>query len=232
MTNQEFITFIAPSAVEFFKAYKISAAFIIAQGCLESAYGTAAPGNNLFGIKADSSWAGPIVRVPTKEYINGQEVTVQATFRAYKTMGDSITDHGNFLLTNSNYHNLIGADYRASCRLIASVDGYATDQTYGAQLLEIIAQFGLAKYDVVSYPTYNVLVNQQVYKAIAVNSATYVLWTALREFNTPYSYKGNGRMTVSGKDVQGVVCEGDTYLPWACLADGIKSMKIEWVFSK
>ncbi len=72
----------------------------------------------------------------------------------------------------------------------------------------------------------------RVFKAIAVHGETYVLWTALVELGTSHTYKGNGLMTVNNKDVQGVVCEGITYLPWECLADGVKSIKDEWVFTK
>ncbi|GMA48672.1 hypothetical protein GCM10025857_39820 [Alicyclobacillus contaminans] len=53
MTPQQFIATVAPAAVAFYRAHKISAALTIAQAALESEWGTAAPGNNLFGIKAD-----------------------------------------------------------------------------------------------------------------------------------------------------------------------------------
>lgn len=147
MTPQQFIMSIAPAAVVFYRQHKISAALRIAQACLESEYGKNAPGNNLFGIKADPSWQGPTVDVPTQEFEGGKWITIQAKFRAYKTMGESLTDNGSFLLVNSRYKNLVGADYKTACNEIGKVDGYATDPTYSTKLLEIIAQFGLDKYD-------------------------------------------------------------------------------------
>jgi len=147
MTDEQFIASVAPAAVAFYRTRKISAALTIAQACLESGYGKHAPGNNLFGIKADPSWHGPTVFERTQEFINGQRIVISAAFRAYPTLGDSLTDHGNFLLDNPRYKNLIGADYKTACEEIAKVDGYATDPTYGETLLEIITEFGLAKYD-------------------------------------------------------------------------------------
>ncbi len=86
----------------------------------------------------------------------------------------------------------------------------------------------------VSQPAYrklSVLVNGRFYAAIDVDDTTYVVWTALNEFNTPYEYRGNGLMTVRGQDIQGVVFGGSTYLPWSCLAPGIHAAKVDWSFT-
>ncbi|MCL6442484.1 MAG: glucosaminidase domain-containing protein [Alicyclobacillus sp.] len=152
-TDQAFIESVAPAAVEFYKSHKFSAAVNIAQGCLESLYGTACPtahgvnSHNLYGIKADTSWRGPFVVVPTQEYIGGRYVTIQAAFRAYPSYADSVTDHNNFFIDNPRYHNLFGMSYQQAANTIAAVDGYATDPNYGAKLLSIIKMFGLQKYD-------------------------------------------------------------------------------------
>ena len=144
---KQFIADVAPMAHQFFCDHKISAALIIAQGILESGYGQYAPGNNLFGIKADASWHGAVISEQTKEYINGQWETVTATFRAYPSKGDSLVDHGKFLLENSRYHNLIGAPWQQAVELIHQ-DGYATDPTYTQQLRALITQWDLEQYDV------------------------------------------------------------------------------------
>lgn len=145
--DRAFIESIASDATLFYEAHKISAAMNIAQGCLESFYGEDAPGNNLFGIKADPSWHGPIVHVPTMEFEHSRWVTIEADFRAYPTTGASLIDHGNFLLDNPRYANLVGMDYVKACNTVAAVDHYATDPNYGAKLLSIIKLFGLQKYD-------------------------------------------------------------------------------------
>jgi flagellum-specific peptidoglycan hydrolase FlgJ len=146
MTPQQFISAIAHSAVAFMRAHKISAALVIAQGALESGWGGSAPGNNLFGIKADASWTGHTITESTQEVINGKTITVQAKFRAYANIGDSLSDHAQVLL-ESRYKNLIGADYKTACGLIGALDHYATDPQYGAKLLEIIQQYDLIQYD-------------------------------------------------------------------------------------
>ncbi|MFD1674409.1 glycoside hydrolase family 25 protein [Alicyclobacillus fodiniaquatilis] len=80
-----------------------------------------------------------------------------------------------------------------------------------------------------TYPIFNVFVLDHPYSAIAVDNVTYVLWTALNTMGTPHVYKGNGVMTVNGKDVQGIVYQGSTYLPWDSLASSVKSEKV-WHF--
>lgn len=80
-----------------------------------------------------------------------------------------------------------------------------------------------------SYTQFNVFVLDHVYSAIAVGDVTYVLWTALNTLGTPHTYKGSGLMNVNGTDVQGVVFQGNTYLPWDSLAPGIQSQRV-WQF--
>jgi flagellum-specific peptidoglycan hydrolase FlgJ len=137
---------VAPPSIEVMREHGIPASLTIAQGALESAWGTHAPGNNLFGIKWTSGCGFGYVEVPTTEYINGNPVTITARFRKYSSFADSIMDHGNFLLQNSRYANLRGTDYKAACQLIQQ-DGYATDPAYAKQLIELIEQYQLYKYD-------------------------------------------------------------------------------------
>ena len=145
--DQQFIKEIAPAAVSFYESHQFSAAVNIAQPCLESGYGTAAPGHNLYGIKADSSWKGHVVVEKTQEFYGGEYVTINAAFRAYPDFAASVEDHNQFFIDNPRYHNLFGLNYVQCANTIAAVDHYATDPTYGAQLLSIIRMFGLQKYD-------------------------------------------------------------------------------------
>jgi flagellum-specific peptidoglycan hydrolase FlgJ len=146
MNPADFIALVAPSAVKFMREHGIPASVLIAQGALESGWGEHAPGNNLFGIKWTSGCGFDYVEAPTREFINGKWVNITARFRKYHSIADSIKDHGNFLLQNSRYANLRGTDYKAACQLIQQ-DGYATDPSYAKQLLEIIEQYQLYKYD-------------------------------------------------------------------------------------
>ena len=103
--------------------------------------------NNLFGIKANSSWTGPYVEMPTKENYNGQLVTVMARFRAYGSWEESINDHSKFLTVNKRYANLRGVtDYKTACILIKQ-DGYATSATYTQTLINTIEKYNLFLWD-------------------------------------------------------------------------------------
>lgn len=149
MEQQQFINSIKDGAIACMKKYKILASLTIAQAIQESGGGTsqlAVEANNLFGIKR---WGYPdYVTLPTTEYTNGQETTVNADFRKYGSWTDSINDHAAFLLENSRYSNLVGCtDYNQACVLI-SQDGYATDPNYTNSLLQIIKEYDLQQYDI------------------------------------------------------------------------------------
>ncbi|MZP29802.1 N-acetylmuramoyl-L-alanine amidase [Heliobacterium undosum] len=85
----------------------------------------------------------------------------------------------------------------------------------------------------VSYQAIKVQLNGKPWMdGIVVNNETYVVWTALQEFQTPFTYKGNGLMNISGVDVQGVVYHGDTYIIWTSLAEKVQAVPISdgWNF--
>src|SRR6202035_123528 len=101
--------------------------------------------NNLFGIKG----TGPAVSVlrPTQEYQNGQTVTVNAPFRVYSSMAQSITDHSLLLATGSSYKQAM-ADRRSPDAFANALTGvYATDPNYGASLITIMRQYNLYRFD-------------------------------------------------------------------------------------
>ena len=104
MTPQSFILYICNAARDCQKATKIPASFTIAQAAVESGWGARTPGNNLFGIKADKSWHGDVIPVPTHEVIDGVRKAVTCNFRKYLSWGDSINDHAKFLTENPRYH--------------------------------------------------------------------------------------------------------------------------------
>lgn len=151
MTVKEFLDIIVDNAVLNCNASNLLPSPTLAQAIIESRYGTsklAVEANAIFGIKADSRWSGKTCAKQTKEYVNGQYVTVVAQFRAYDSWDDSIVDHNNFLLQNKRYSNLIGVrDYKRYCQLIAK-DGYATAPDYAQTLIDCIEKYNLAQYDV------------------------------------------------------------------------------------
>ncbi|HWN61278.1 MAG TPA: glycoside hydrolase family 73 protein, partial [Streptosporangiaceae bacterium] len=146
--QQAFIAQVAPGALAAQRQYGIPAAVTIAQAIDESGWGQsllASQDNNLFGIKGTGP-AGSVVR-PTQEYQNGQTVTVNAPFRAYSSMAQSITDHSLLLATGSSYKQAM-ADRRSPDAFANDLTGvYATDPNYGASLVTIMRQYNLYRFD-------------------------------------------------------------------------------------
>lgn len=121
----------------------------MAQAIIESGWGKYAPGHNLFGIKADSSWTGPSDELPTQEYSGGSAYTIMAKFRVYNSWAESIEDHGRFLKNNSRYtqYGMFNAkDYIGQAQALQNA-GYATGSTYANDLINTINEYGLSKYD-------------------------------------------------------------------------------------
>ncbi len=86
MNPNDFISAISPAARASAKTTKIPASFVVAQGALESGWGTSAlskQGFNLFGVKADAAWHGDVLTMDTREFLKGQWVTVAAKWRKY-----------------------------------------------------------------------------------------------------------------------------------------------------
>jgi flagellum-specific peptidoglycan hydrolase FlgJ len=146
--RQAFIAQVAPGALAAQRQYGIPASVTIAQAIDESGWGQsmlATQDNNLFGIKGTGP-AGSVLR-PTLEYQNGQAVTMNAPFRVYASMAQSITDHSVLLATGSSYKQAM-ADRRSPDAFAHDLTGvYATDPDYGASLITIMRQYNLYRYD-------------------------------------------------------------------------------------
>jgi flagellum-specific peptidoglycan hydrolase FlgJ len=146
--QQAFINEVAPGAMAAQREYGIPAAVTIAQAIDESGWGQsklAVEDHNLFGIKG----TGPAgsVTMPTQEYVNGQTVTIDAPFRVYSNITQSITDHSLLLATGSSYQQAM-ADRRSPDAFANDLTGvYATDPNYGASLITIMRQYNLYRFD-------------------------------------------------------------------------------------
>lgn len=146
---QDFIDKVLPGAIKGYLEHNILPSLTIAQAILESNSGKsqlAKKGNNLFGIKADSRWTGKKINFPTKEFIKGKEITVNAYFRAYDSFAESVEDHSKFLLTKRYEKVRTSKDYKEAAHEIWKA-GYATDPDYPGKLIGIIKQYELYKYD-------------------------------------------------------------------------------------
>jgi flagellar protein FlgJ len=127
---------------------------IMAQAALESGWGQreiptadGSPSHNLFGIKAGSSWDGPVTEITTTEFEQGVEKKVKARFRVYSSYMEALGDYVKLLTNNPRYANVAAArspeqaarsPEQAAHALQQS--GYATDPNYAKKLLAIIGQ--------------------------------------------------------------------------------------------
>jgi flagellum-specific peptidoglycan hydrolase FlgJ len=146
--QQAFINELIPGALAAQRQYGIPAAVTIAQAIDESGWGQsqlATQDHNLFGIKGTGP-GGSVLR-PTQEYQNGQLVNVNAPFRVYSDVAQSISDHTLLLATGSSYKQAM-ADRRSPDAFANDLTGvYATDPNYGANLITIMRQYNLYRYD-------------------------------------------------------------------------------------
>jgi flagellum-specific peptidoglycan hydrolase FlgJ len=98
----------------------------------------ATKGFNLFGVKADASWHGATLILPTKEHLSGKDVTVMAKWRKYSSWGECMLDHAKFFHVNPRYkHALETTDPIEFARRIAAT-GYATDPNYADNLIAVM----------------------------------------------------------------------------------------------
>ena len=95
--------------------------------------------NNLFGIKADSSWKGKVAEITTTEYVNGVAEKRVAKFRAYESADESFRDYAR-LITQSPRYAKVTQQTSSAMAFATSLQkaGYATDPNYAAKLSRAI----------------------------------------------------------------------------------------------
>lgn len=126
----------------------VPAPLILAQAALESGWGKreiksddGAQSFNLFGIKADRSWKGPVVEATTTEYVDGEPQKVRAKFRAYGSYDEAFADYASFLTRNPRYAQVVSTTDPAEAAHGLQRAGYATDPNYGQKLVRIMQKF-------------------------------------------------------------------------------------------
>ncbi len=142
----DFVDQVMPSIRTAAQALGLNPLALLAQAALETGWGKrmarTADGNpslNLFGIKADDTWAGARAASNTVEYAGGVATQRQAAFRAYGSVEQSVNDFANLLKNSPRYRHAAaaGADAQAYVDGIGR-SGYATDPEYAAKLTEIL----------------------------------------------------------------------------------------------
>lgn len=151
MTHKEFIEVIAKYVIKYANDYGIKVhSPIIAQAILESGWGgntLASKYNNFFGLKCGGSWKGKSVNMATKEeYTVGTLTDIRANFRVYDSIEDGVKGYFEFI-NYSRYANLKGVEEPEEyCRRIKA-DGYATSSTYVTNLMRVIRDNNLTRFD-------------------------------------------------------------------------------------
>ena len=142
-----FLQTIWPDAQRSAAQIGVDPSVLAAQAALESNWGNGVSASadgrssyNLFGIKADASWTGPRVTVPTLEYKGGRLVQETAPFRAYGSYAESFADYTRFLESNPRYRDALAKTGDAG-EFVAGLQqaGYATDPKYSDKVLSILA---------------------------------------------------------------------------------------------
>ncbi len=142
----DFLNAIYPSARKAANKLGLKTEVLLAQSALETGWGTSLPkdsggqsSHNVFGIKADSQWQGPVSTSKTLEFSDGVAKQQTAKFRHYDSFQDSFEDYVDFLESNPRYSKALQAasdDESFVTELQAA--GYATDPRYGQKITAVM----------------------------------------------------------------------------------------------
>ena len=144
---EQFVSRMLPAAQRASQASGVPALLIMAQAALESGWGRreirtedGRASHNLFGIKADKSWKGPVAETTTTEFVDGVAQKTRAAFRAYGSYEEAFSDYAKFLVTNPRYANVRATQDPAEAAHGLQRAGYATDPQYAGKLVRIMKQ--------------------------------------------------------------------------------------------
>lgn len=174
MTNNEFIEMIAPIVQKYCREYGYWVpSAIIGQACNESDFGRsslASRYNNFFGMKTGSGWTGGSVRLKTKEeYKEGVLTTIYDNFRVYTSVDAGVKGYFEFI-QYPRYANLRQAIDPKQYLEYIHADGYATSYKYVTNVMKLVEQYQLVRFDGISQP----VVKKVSYAAQVTASALYV----------------------------------------------------------
>ncbi len=143
----DFVSEVLPTIRDAAQALGVNPLGLLAQAALETGWGQrmprgadGAPSLNLFGIKADETWAGARVTASTLEFKAGVATPQRTAFRAYASIADSVRDFASLLQNSPRYRQALVAGGSSAEGYAAAIgrSGYATDPQYGNKLTEIL----------------------------------------------------------------------------------------------
>ena len=152
--STQFLARVAEPARGGFRTYRVPASVTIAQSILESGWGRSGltrRDHSYFGIKCFGS-PGTIAvgcrSYATTECEGDRCFPTTAEFRVYRNATGSFADHGNFLKVNSRYRNAFRYSTNPD-RFAREIHkaGYATSPSYANDLIALMKQYNLYRYD-------------------------------------------------------------------------------------
>lgn len=145
-----FIHTIGEDAKAIADAYGLYPSVMIAQAVLESQSGQsglAVSDHNLFGIKGDYNGASVTMKT-WEDDGEGNAYTIDAIFRSYPSVSESLEDYAVLLTTSPYYTGTWRINTVSYHDATAALTGtYATDTQYGEKLNALIESYGLTVYD-------------------------------------------------------------------------------------
>ena len=145
-TRAHFIDSIWPYAAQAAQRIGVAIETVIAHAALETGWGRHLPvgasggSNNLFGLKAGSSWHGDSADSATKEFTGRETVAVRAPFRAYASVAAGINDYADLLTGNPRFAAALNSGNDATAFALGlQRGGYATDPAYVHKLVTTVA---------------------------------------------------------------------------------------------
>lgn len=150
-TNEEFIDEIAYYVRKYAPNYGIKVySGIIAQAILESNWGRSllsAKYHNYFGLKAGPYWTGKSVNMATKEeYTPGITTDIRDNFRVFDSLEEGVIGYFEFTKF-PNYAAIKTATTPEEYVTYIKNAGYATSSTYIQNVLNVVYQYNLTRYD-------------------------------------------------------------------------------------
>lgn len=123
----------------------------IAQAALETGWGTSplmVKANAYFGIKAGTGWTGRVYSTKTQECYNGRDyTTITDLFRAYGSLAESVADYFDLITGLDRYKKACNQSDARTCIQAIKDGGYATSPAYVTNVMAVINQYDLTKYD-------------------------------------------------------------------------------------
>lgn len=155
MTKQEFIEKIAKAVQEIGPKYGITIVSpIVAQAILESAWGTSnkAKYHNYFGLKYREGRVscnnGTFIDGSAEQNEDGSYVNIKDSWYSFSTLQAGVEGYMQFINID-RYSNLKGVTNPLQYLQYIKNDGYATSLKYVDNLLNVISQNNLTKYDTI-----------------------------------------------------------------------------------